>query len=96
MRTATYPRAKAKRRSIHSAAAARGLRFEDVAKAAGVGKTTVLSIGQGRECPLATAEKIAAALGVKVDKLFKVIERDPKAKPEQLTLPTARSASEKP
>lgn len=46
-----------------------GLRMQDVAKSAGIDKSTLSTVANGRRCSKSTAEKIACALNVPVARL---------------------------
>lgn len=46
-----------------------GLRMQDVAERAGLDKSTLSTIANGRRCKETTAEKIANALGVPISRI---------------------------
>lgn len=91
-RPTIYPRATVRDRELHAVLAKQNRSFGWLADEAGFSRATVFAIGQGKGAPLATAQKLADALGVKVEKLFTVVDRDPKTvRPSQLELPAGES-----
>jgi len=63
---------------IEAMAARRGLRLQDVAEKAGISVACIYGIVSGRtnDPRVSVAQAIAAALGVKLDKIFPAPKRD--------------------
>lgn len=71
----TYPRARARGRTLYIECAKTGETLSQIAERADVARSTIYAIANGTECALDTAARVARAVGQPLEEIFELVER---------------------